>query len=95
MDLRTATDELIHHLHAGNPTMQVAGNQKRVRVSGYDGLLTMMQSSSPYGGAETDALVTVARPEGVFYMVFIAPQRDFSALQNTFDQMIRSIKFNA
>ena len=93
-NLRDATDELIHHLHSANPSMQVASrNSRRVRVDGSDGLVTMLESASPFGGAEQDALLTVARPEGVFYMIFIAPSRNFGQLQGTFDQMIRSLRF--
>jgi Zn-dependent protease with chaperone function len=93
-DLRSATDELIHHLHASNPGMQAAGSQRRTRVDGSDGLVTMMASGSPFGGTEQDALVTVTRPQGLFYMVFVAPQSDFRNLQGTFEQMMGSIRFN-
>ena len=74
--------------------MQVAGDQRRVRVDGSEALITMLETGSPYGGAETDALLTVMRPEGLFYMVFIAPQRNFSSLQGAFEQMLNSIRFN-
>jgi hypothetical protein len=73
--------------------MQVSGNSRRARVNGNSALITMLESSSPFGGTETDALVTVARPEGLFYMVFIAPQRSFNQLQNAFQQMMSSIRF--
>jgi hypothetical protein len=35
----------------------------------------------------------VQRPEGLFYMVFIAPQQEFSQLQAVFDRMVQSIRF--
>jgi hypothetical protein len=93
-NLRTATSELLHHLHAQNAGMQVVSNeQRRVRVGGQEGLVTMMQSQSPFGGDETDALVTVLRPEGLFYMVFIAPERDFARAETAFQQMMSSIRF--
>lgn len=93
-DLAGATDDLIHHLRTSNPQMEVSSRApQRVRVDGSQGLLTMLSSASPYGGAETDALLTVARPEGLFYMVFIAPERQFTNLQNALTQMIRSIRF--
>jgi beta-barrel assembly-enhancing protease len=93
-NLRNATSELLHHLHAQNAGMQVVSNeQRRVRVGGQEGLVTMMQSQSPFGGGETDALVTVLRPEGLFYMVFIAPERDFARVENAFQQMMSSIRF--
>ena len=94
MNLQNATDELIHHLHAGNPSMQISGNRRRVKVAGHDGLVTNMASNSPFGGPETDVLLTVARPEGLFYMIFIAPQQEFRNLQAVFDQMVSSIRFN-
>jgi hypothetical protein len=62
-------------------------------VAGQQGLITMLSSSSPFGGAEVDALLTVQRPEGLFYMVFIAPQQEFSQLQAVFDRMVQSIRF--
>lgn len=92
-NLQESTNELVHHLHATNPSMRASGQQRRVRVDGQNGLITMLSSSSPFGGAEVDALLTVQRPEGLFYMVFIAPQENFNQLQSTFDQMVRSIRF--
>jgi hypothetical protein len=92
-NLRQATEELIHHLHASNPNLQASGRSRRVRVDGHEGMVTMLSSGSPYGGGEVDALLTVSRPEGLFYMVFIAPENEFNRLQSVFDQMIRSIRF--
>ncbi|MDQ6707167.1 MAG: hypothetical protein M3Z85_14475, partial [Acidobacteriota bacterium] len=92
-DLTAATEDLIHHLTVQNSGMQIAGNSRRVRVAGHDGLVTMMQSGSPYGGTESDALLTVTTPQGLFYMVFIAPQNQFGQLQATFDQIVQSIRF--
>lgn len=94
-DLNSATDELIHHLHAGNPSMQITSRDRRaVRVGNSEGLVTMMESNSPYGNAEVDALMTVVRPEGLFYMIFIAPQSEFRNVQSSFEEMIHSIRFN-
>lgn len=95
-DLQQATEELIHHLHSNNPSMQVASNtRRRVRVEGNNGLVTTLTSDSPYRGqTETDVLLTVMRSQGLFYMIFIAPQSDFRNLQGTFDEMVRSIRFS-
>jgi beta-barrel assembly-enhancing protease len=92
-NLRDTTNELIHHLHANNPQMQV-DSSRRVRVDGRDGLLTMLTSASPYGGDERDGLLTILRPEGLFYMIFIAPSRNFRQLEGTFNAMITSLRFN-
>lgn len=93
-DLSGATDDLVHHLRLENQGMQIVGEARNVRVGGADGLVTMLESGSPYGGAETDALLTVIRPEGLFYLVFIAPEKNFAGLQGAFDQMVNSIRFN-
>ncbi|HYZ85433.1 MAG TPA: M48 family metallopeptidase [Bryobacteraceae bacterium] len=92
-NLRQATAELLSMVQQSNPSMRVAGNARRVNVGGQPALITPLRSVSPYGGAESDYLLTVARPEGLFYMVFVAPERDFNSLQGTFDQMVRSIQF--
>jgi len=94
-NLQNATDDLVHHLKSQNPGMQVTShNPRRVRVDGSDGLVTMLEGSSPYGGAETDALLTVSRPEGLFYLVFITPQRSYPSLEGTFERMTHSLRFN-
>lgn len=92
--LAAETDDLIHHLRAANAGMrQASPSQRHIKVSDNDALVSMLASDSPYGGAETDALVTVSRPEGLFYMVFIAPQKNFEQLRPTFEQMLGSIRF--
>jgi predicted Zn-dependent protease len=91
--LRNATEELVGHLRAGNPTMDAAGQIRQVRVDGAPGLIVPLISASPYGGPETNMLLTVQRPEGLFYMVFVAPQQSWSQSQGAFDQMVRSIDF--
>ena len=95
-DLQQATDDLIHHLHAANPSMRITtAPRRRVTVEGGPGLVTTLASDSPYRGqSETDLLLTVSRPQGLFYMIFIAPEADFRNLQGTFDEMMRSIRFS-
>jgi hypothetical protein len=94
-ELSGATDDLIHHLHASNPRMRVSGGRQRITVDGSQGQLTQIENESPFQGSEErDILLTVARPEGLFYVIFIAPDRDLRQVQGTFDQMMRSIRFN-
>ena len=96
-DLQQSTDELIAHLHSLNPDMRVgAGNPRRVTVEDSPGLVSLISNSSPYQGqAETDLLLTVARPRGLFYLLFIVPQQaDFRGLEGTFNEMVNSIRFS-
>jgi beta-barrel assembly-enhancing protease len=93
-DLRSHTEELIGQLRAQNPGLRVLSPEpRRVNAGGARGLVTMLEGRSPYGGLETNALLTVARPEGLFYMVFVAPQRDFAQLESTFSRMMDSLRF--
>lgn len=91
--LAQATSDLIHHLHAENPSMQESGGQRRIRVAGNQGLQTQFTSQSPLGGAETDMLVTVSRPQGLFYMVLVAPQQNWGQLQPVLEHMLSSLQF--
>jgi hypothetical protein len=94
-NLRNATGELLQLLQQNNPTMQLAGNPRRVNVSGHPGLITELVSASPYGGRERDVLLTVARPEGLFYMVFIAPEQGWRQIEPAFNHMVQSIRFRS
>jgi len=92
--LSQMTDDLIHHLHASNSSMEVAKNSRRIKLDGNPALITMLASRSPLNGQEeTDALLTVARPEGLFYMAFIAPSSEFRNLENVFSQVVGSVRF--
>jgi beta-barrel assembly-enhancing protease len=94
--LQQQSDDLIHHLVVTNPGMRVVSNsRRRLKVEDSQGLITTLAGNSPYQGQrETDVLVTVSRPEGLFYMILIAPDSEVRNLQSTFDEMVRSIRFS-
>lgn len=92
-NLAQDTSELIEQLRRSNPAMQVAGNQRRMNLSGQQALVTTLYNQSPMGGREVDMLVTAERPQGLLYMVFVAPEGDYKQLQGTFEQMLRSVRF--
>ncbi|MBZ5590901.1 MAG: M48 family metalloprotease [Acidobacteriia bacterium] len=92
--LSQATDDLIQHLHASNPSMKIAHSSRKVKVDGNPGLTTMLSSSSPLtAGEETDALLTVVRPQGLFYLVFIAPSAEFKNVESVFNEVVGSVRF--
>ena len=88
-----ATDQLINSLQNSNPNMQVTRDRGRIKVGGEQGVSTMLSNESPMGGRETDWLVTVQRPEGLVYLVFVAPERDFPNYQRSFEDMVSSVRF--
>jgi hypothetical protein len=94
-DLRQGTSELIAQLRQGNPALEAVNRQQKTRVDGRDALVTTMYNESPLvEGRETNLLVTVNHPQGLFYMVFIAPQREYARVQGVFEQMLRSVRFS-
>jgi hypothetical protein len=91
-NLRDATSDLIGQLRQSNPGLQAAGRQQSYRLDGQNALVTTLYNQSPLGGREVDMLVTVQAPDGMFYMVFIAPEGDFRNVQPVFEQMLRTVR---
>jgi len=91
--LGTATRELISELQSMNSELQVSGGPRAVYVQDSPALVVNMSSRSPYGGAERDVLLTIARPEGIFYIVFVGPERGFDQLGPAFEGILGSIRF--
>jgi beta-barrel assembly-enhancing protease len=96
ISLRTATLSLVAHLHDQDSTIQLASTEQRpARVDGSEGLISFLEAKSSSLGVESNVLLTVTRPEGIFYALAIAPQRNFVQLQPTFTQILNSIHFDA
>ncbi len=95
-NLKAATDELIARLRETNPQMQIfSAPRGKVKIEEEFGMLTAVSNRSPLPGqTERDILLTIFRPMGLFYMIFIAPTPEMVRLQPTFDEMIRSIRFS-
>jgi len=92
--LPLATGDLISRLHKLDSGMHESGTQQRIGVDKQAALLTQFTSNSPLGGMETDLLITVARPEGLFYLMFASPDRELSDTRPEFDHMVQSIRFH-
>ena len=93
-NLQRDTAALLQEMKGANPGMRQTGNSKAVRVAGQSALVTPFQSASPYQGQqEVDMILTIARPEGLFYTVFIAPQGEWAGAQPAFDAVVASLQF--
>ncbi len=93
--LEDATRELLEKIQRENQGMS-AGPDRNVelRVDGYRALLNSFFSPSPWPNQrEVDTVVTVLRPQGLFYIVLIAPESEMRAVQPVFQQMLKSIRF--
>ena len=99
--LDDATQQLIAQLQQQNPGLRVAGKPQSVRVNGVSGRSVDLIGQSPIAGSngqplqERDWLVTL--PDGggsVLSIVFVAPEKDFSHLRPTFEQMLKTFHMN-
>lgn len=95
IDLRRDTEDLIRQLSQSNPSMRVSREGMRnINIDSQAGLLTTLNSASPMQGEdEVDVLITIPRPEGLFYIVMIAPADEYRQAQGVFDSVARSIRF--
>lgn len=94
-NLSQDTSDLIAQLGQSNPGLQAGGRSQRTNLGGSNALVTTLYNQSPLGGREINMLVTAERPEGLFYMIFIGPERDFRQLQPVYEQMLRSLRFGS
>jgi beta-barrel assembly-enhancing protease len=94
VDLNRDTEALVRQLKQANAGMRTGREARAIQVGDQTALLTTLYATSPYRGEqEVDVLVTVSRPEGLFYAIFIAPQSEFDSVQTIFEEMLRSVRF--
>lgn len=91
-----ATDELVSQLRAADPRMRAGREMPREsKVGGKSAIVTTLYSDSIFQGQlEIDRLVTVAHPNGMLYLVFVAPDSERQYSEGAFNQMLQSIRFN-
>ncbi len=92
-DLLNASWELVQQLQEANPNLKVTQSPQQRQFGGAPALIVGLTGASPYGGAERNVLLTVQRPDGLFYMVFVGPEQGFNQLQPAFERMAQSIQF--
>jgi len=99
-DLESATHELIETLRQSNPEMRVVGREENIRVNGVAGKSIEFSNVSPIQAQqrkvrERDWLVALPTRNGqMVFLIFIAPEQDFSALRPAFEQMLRSFRLS-
>lgn len=94
LTLSEATRQLLEQLAQQNPEMRRSGGTRSMNVNGIAADSITLTNRSPLPGeTEIDWLVTMWRPDGMlFYVIFIAPERDFNRLKPGFDQMLNSLQ---
>jgi beta-barrel assembly-enhancing protease len=97
--LDDATQALVQSLQQSNPGLQASGSPRSVKVNGVEGRSVSLTGKSPIvqngrPASEQDWLITVPRSQGggLLYLVFIAPENDFSRLRSTYRKMLKSLQ---
>lgn len=95
-NLRTATNQLIQGLAQNNPQLRTSGGYSNVTIDGRPGLATVLANvSDATGEQERIALYTTQMSDGsLFYVVGVAPSREFNAYRNIFNRSVQSLELN-
>lgn len=90
-----ATSALIGEFEGGNEGLQTIRGQRRdMRIGGRAGESVFLQGKSPIQGqTEYIWMVTSAEANRLFYLLLIAPESEYNDLRGTFEDIVRSIKF--
>ena len=95
MSAEQATDQLVEVLQQSNRNMRVVRRQGSIDVNNQQrGLSTYLSNDSPLqgGGRETNWLITMPHADGLLFIVFTAPERDFQGYERAFQQMLYSVR---
>ncbi len=88
-DLANGTDEWVQDIQAKNPGLRILrGQRQSISVDGNQGESVVLA-----GQSEMDTLIAVSRPEGLFYIIYVAPETDYNSLQPVFRQIQASVRF--
>ncbi|MEY2412375.1 MAG: hypothetical protein QOD84_981 [Acidobacteriaceae bacterium] len=97
--LDQATENLIRNLQQSNPDLRASGDFQNTQVGGKQGKSVILTGRSPLqqnGQAvgERDWLITASDPQGgLAYLLFIAPESEFSQLRPVYERMLNSFQF--
>jgi hypothetical protein len=96
--LDQATQDLVQNLEQSNPGLRASESAQPSNVNGVEGRSVNLTGNSPIQDnghplPERDWLVTLPRGQnGLLYLVFIAPEKDFSQLRPTYERILESVQ---
>jgi beta-barrel assembly-enhancing protease len=93
-NVRTATDEFLGSLAAGNPSLSQPSSYGTVSIAGRQGLHTVLSNGSNATGQQEriEVFTALVGDGGLFYALGVAPRDRFSAYQSTFRRIVGSIQ---
>lgn len=95
-DLYQSSDDFVRTILQGNEYLRQQSRFQRGTVSGREGLKTTLAGESNITG-ETEVVeiyTTFTRNGDLFYLIAVAPNRDYRNYQRAFDQIVRSVQVN-
>jgi len=95
-NLRSATNQLIQGLAQSNPSLRQSGGFSNVQFAGRNGLATVLTNVSDVTRQqERIALYTTQLNDGsLFFVVGVAPSREFNGYQQIFNRSVQSLQLN-
>lgn len=93
ISLEIATDELVQSLEHSNSHMSLVRHHEQMRLGGEPALSSHLSNDSAAGGRESDWLVTAMRPDGLLYIVCVAPEREYDSYDRAFQTLVDSVRF--
>ena len=95
-DLRTATTQLMQGLAQSNPSLRQSGGFSNLTIGGRPGLATVLTNVSDVTRQqERIALYTTQLNDGsLFFVVGVAPAREFNAYRQIFNRSVQSLQLN-
>lgn len=95
-NLERATEDLVSELLQNNSFLRQQSDYARTTISGRAALATLLTGTSPVTRRVEEATVytTMLRGGQLFYIVTVVPENEASIYDNTFRNILRSIRLN-
>jgi hypothetical protein len=91
ISLDEATDMIVAKLgETGSYLKEDSNSRYNARVSGAEAIETFLTGRNSLGVEERDWLVVRSSGQGIIYVLFVTPSRDFSRYEPTFKSILRS-----
>jgi hypothetical protein len=91
--LDDATNQFLDGLRQGNPDVKIVRSRVQTRVDGKQAQLTELTNASPFGGTETDVIVTLLRSANELqYFIQVAPTKSMPQYQQAFQSIMNSVR---
>ena len=94
--LQQATNDFINSLQRASNNLRSNTGYQRIDIDARNGLLlTLNNLNEATGERETVSVATTLLRNGqLFYMIGVSPSNEYNAYQNTFSQILRSLRLN-